>query len=196
MLFYWYLDKYPSILDISPNIFQYFISAFKLNYLVSPPRPPAQPHLIPNPTRSFDHNWDFPKAFWKESRRLLIAAVLSLTAGWSCQTICSISHGKQYKLIYGLPGWHSPVQRDWKPSSIYQLYGRRSEQRRPKIIVHIYLKVVGLKERKAAEHTHSIHCARHQYHQYCSTTSPSPGIFYLFMTKYIYRRRGIKLRRG
>ena len=38
------------------------------------------PHLIPNPTRSFDHNWDFPKAFWKESRRILIAAVLSLTA--------------------------------------------------------------------------------------------------------------------
>ena len=69
------------------------------------------PHLIPNPTRSFDHNWDFPKAFWKESRRLLIAAVLSLTAGWSCQTICSISHGKQYKLIYGLPGWHNSPER-------------------------------------------------------------------------------------
>ena len=111
VLFYWYLDKHPSILDISPYIFQYFISAFKLNYLVSPPRPPAQPHLIPNPTRSFDHNWDFPKAFWKESRRLLIAAVLSLTAGWSCQTICSISHGKQYKLIYGLPGWHNSPER-------------------------------------------------------------------------------------
>ena len=71
----------------------------------------SSPYLIPNPTRSFDHNWDFPKAFWKESRRLLIAAVLSLTAGWSCQTICSISHGKQYKLIYGLPGWHNSPRR-------------------------------------------------------------------------------------
>ena len=49
------------------------------------------------------------------------------------------------------------VQRDWKPSSIYQLYGRRCEQRRPKIIVNIYLKVVGLKERKA-QHILSINC--------------------------------------
>ena len=33
------------------------------------------------------------------------------TLVWSCQTICSISHGKQYKLIYGLAGWHNSPER-------------------------------------------------------------------------------------
>ena len=59
------------------------------------------------------------------------------------------------------------VQRDWKPSSIYQLYGRRCEQRRPKIIVNIYLKVVGLKERKA-QHILSINCTNIVYHFHLS----------------------------
>ena len=117
------------------------------------PRP--APNLIPDPTRSFDHNWDFPKAFWKESRRLLIAAVLSLTAAEVARPFAVYHMESNTSLFMASPD-DTTVQRDWKPSSIYQLYGRRSELRRPKIIVHIYLKVVGLKERKA-QHTYSIH---------------------------------------
>ena len=171
MLFYWYLDKHPSILDISPYIFQYFISAFKLNYLVSPPRPPAQPHLIPNPTRSFDHNWDFPKAFWKESRPLLIAAVLSLTAGWATEVArpFAVYHMESNTSLFMASPDDTTVQRDWKPSSIYQLYGSRCEHRRPKIIVHIYLKVVGLKERKA-QYTYTV---VYQYLLHYTNTSSS-----------------------
>ena len=119
------------------------LGAFKWNDLFS------FPHLIPNPTRSFDHNWDFPKAFWKESRRLLIAAVLSLTAGSEVARPFAVYHMESNSGLFMASPDDTTVQRDWKPSSIYQLYGRRSEQRRPKIIVNIYLKVVGLKERKA-----------------------------------------------
>ena len=117
------------------------------------------PHLVPNPTRSFDHNWDFPKAFWKESRRILIAAVLSLTAGWATEVArpFAVYHMESNTSLFMASPDDTTVQRDWKPSSIYQLYGRRCEQRRPKIIVNIYLKVVGLKERKA-QHILSINC--------------------------------------
>ena len=111
----------------------------------------SSPYLIPNPTRSFDHNWDFPKAFWKESRRLLIAAVLSLTAAEVARPFAVYHMESNTSLFMASPD-DTTVRGDWKPSSIYQLYGRRSELRRPKIIVHIYLKVVGLKERKALYH--------------------------------------------
>ena len=116
----------------------------------------SSPYLIPNPTRSFDHNWDFPKAFWKESRPLLIAAVLSLTAAEVARPFAVYHMESNTSLFMASPD-DTTVQRDWKPSSIYQLYGHRCESTeelgpaslRPKIIVHIYLKVVGLKERKA-----------------------------------------------
>ena len=132
----------------------------------------SQPHLIPNPTRSFDHNWDFPKAFWKESRRLLIAAVLSLTASWATEKLPDhlpyITMESNTSLFMASPD-DTTVQRDWKPSSIYQLYGSRCEHRRPKIIVHIYLKVVGLKERKA-QYTYTV---VYQYLGYTNTTNTS-----------------------
>ena len=108
----------------------------------------SSPYLIPNPTRSFDHNWDFPKAFWKESRRLLIAAVLSLTAAEVARPF-AVYHMESNTALFMASPDDTTVGGDWKPSSIYQLYGRRSELRRPEIIAAIYLKVVGLKERKA-----------------------------------------------
>ena len=131
----------------------------------------SSPYLIPNPTRSFDHNWDFPKAFWKESRRLLIAAVLSLTAGWATEVArpFAVYHMESNTSLFMASPDDTTVQRDWKPSSIYQLYGSRCEHRRPKIIVHIYLKVVGLKERKA-QYTYTV---VYQYLGYTNTTNTS-----------------------
>ena len=151
------------------------------------------PHLIPNPTRSFDHNWDFPKAFWKESRPLLIAAVLSLTAAEVARPFAVYHMESNTSLFMASPD-DTTVRGDWKPSSIYQLYGRRSEPRRPKIIVHIYLKVVGLKERKAVYHAKerrhrgdpSLLRSRLLYHYaWCCPLQMGRNIFLAVFTIYI-----------
>ena len=56
----------------------------------------------------------FPQGFLKGKQTALNCSCAFFNcwlSDWSCQTICSISHGKQYKLIYGLPGWHNSPER-------------------------------------------------------------------------------------
>ena len=53
----------------------------------------------------------FPQGFLKGKQTALNCSCAFFNCRWSCQTICSISHGKQYKLIYGLPGWHNSPRR-------------------------------------------------------------------------------------
>ena len=56
----------------------------------------------------------FPQGFLKGKQTALNCSCAFFNcwlSDWSCQTICSISHGKQYKLIYGLAGWHNSPER-------------------------------------------------------------------------------------
>ena len=141
----------------------------------------------------------FPQGFLKGKQTALNCSCAFFNcwlSDWSCQTICSISHGKQYKLIYGLPGWHNSPERLKAFLNLSTLWESLWASEAKDNCAHLSQSCWSERKESCRTHTHSIHCARHQYHQYCSTTSPSPGIFYLFMTKYIYRRRGIKLRRG
>ena len=49
----------------------------------------------------------------------------------------AVNHMEAIQSYLWLPGWHNS-RGDWKPSSIYQLYGSRSGPGRPGIIVAIY----------------------------------------------------------
>ena len=81
------------------------------NEMISP-RP--RPQSAPSHSQSDPVVWSqlrFPQGFLKGKQTALNCSCAFFNCRWSCQTICSISHGKQYKLIYGLPGWHNSPER-------------------------------------------------------------------------------------